>query len=258
MDEEQRKQISETLKGLKRGPMSEEHKRKISEAKKGKPKSPEHRAKLSAAITGKKMEPRSEAYKEKMRAISIERNAIAAMHAPEVKAKSAETRRAKLTGRPLSEEHKAKIRAAKQAKPYIYSAEKKAKMSEAAHQKFARMTPEERKGKFKNFIEAGKMASREVICDTKPELIVEQYLKSIGLEYEKQKRISYWVADFYLPDGNTVIEVMGCYWHQCEQCGYTGEVAEERRKKDAHRKAYFEACGYTVQYIWEHELQDYS
>ena len=50
--EENKKRISEALKGRKRPPFSEEHKRKISESKKGCKLSDEHRAQISLQTSG--------------------------------------------------------------------------------------------------------------------------------------------------------------------------------------------------------------
>jgi len=55
--EEQKRKVSETLKGLKRGPMSEEHRKKLSDAKMGKkrgPMSDDHKRKIGEANRGKK------------------------------------------------------------------------------------------------------------------------------------------------------------------------------------------------------------
>lgn len=52
--EEFRQHTSETQKGRKRPPFTEEHRRKISEGKKGKPLSEEHKQKLSELMSGEK------------------------------------------------------------------------------------------------------------------------------------------------------------------------------------------------------------
>lgn len=87
--------------------------------------------------------------------------------------------------------------------------------------------------------------------DTKPELIIKAILDQKGIRYEHPFKLGdKFLCDFYLSDHNLIIEVDGCYWHGCEECGYPG------RKKggDAGRNAYIEACGYLLLIIKEHEL----
>lgn len=60
------KHMSESLKGKKKGPMSEETKRKMSEARKGMTFTEEHKRKLSESQKGKKKGPMSEESKLKM------------------------------------------------------------------------------------------------------------------------------------------------------------------------------------------------
>mgnify|MGYP001614524333 CR=1 FL=1 len=46
-----------------------------------------------------------------------------------------------------------------------------------------------------------------------------------------------------------VIEVDGCYWHKCKECGYGNG-----RPRDRSRNAYIRACGFRLEIIREHEL----
>ena len=49
---------------------------------------------------------------------------------------------------------------------------------------------------------------------TGPEIKVEQYVKSLGLDYEKQFPIGRYLVDFYIPEINLAIEADGAFWHQ--------------------------------------------
>lgn len=249
MSEEARKKLAESRRGKK---WPEEVKAKMSTSHKGKKLSEEHKQNMANAHRGQK---RSAETIERM--IQAHKGKHADLRTPEKNAKRAATLRAKLTGVPRSEEVKAKIRAAKQVKPYIYSDEKRAKMSAAAKAKFARMTAEERRVMFAEFMRAGQAAAKEYISDTKPERVVEETLRLFGFSYEKQKRIGLCAVDFFIPETNTVIEVMGCYWHACKTCGYSSENHEKRREHDRKRRWFLQSQGYTVEYIWEHELQAY-
>ncbi len=90
--------------------------------------------------------------------------------------------------------------------------------------------------------------------DTKPELAVKDKLDELvaldaisGYVHPFNLNNKFFV-DFYVPDTNTIIEIDGCYWHGCEQCGHPG------RKNDKGRNAYIQACGYNFEIIKEHEL----
>ena len=49
---------------------------------------------------------------------------------------------------------------------------------------------------------------------TGPEIKVEQYVKSFGLDYEKQFKIGRHFVDFYIPEISLAIEADGSFWHQ--------------------------------------------
>lgn len=90
--------------------------------------------------------------------------------------------------------------------------------------------------------------------DTKPELAVKAKLDelvalgAISNYVHPYSLNNKFFVDFFVPDTNTIIEVDGCYWHGCEQCGHPG------RKNDRPRNAYIKACGYNLEIIKEHEL----
>jgi group I intron endonuclease len=112
------------ITGLKRSP---ETRQRIRDALLGKPKSPEHRQKLSASLAGKAVphrrgEKRSDDVRQKMSESAKRRN-LRPPSTPE----SIEKRAAQLRGRPLSEEHKEKLRTA--GRKRRHSAESRAKMS---------------------------------------------------------------------------------------------------------------------------------
>lgn len=96
--------------------------------------------------------------------------------------------------------------------------------------------------------------------DTSLELKFEEMLKSKNISYKKQYRVGRYKADFYLLDHNLLVEVNGCYWHQCELCGHNsghhGKTAKEHRESDLKRAEYFKSKGYQTKFIWEHQLND--
>lgn len=89
-------------------------------------------------------------------------------------------------------------------------------------------------------------------------------LQLIGLkenqDYYRWYKIGKYSADFYMAEQNLVIEINGCFVHQCVQCGknrgsFKGS-AEKVRDSDAKRIKYLEAKGYLVHIVWEHDLKD--
>jgi very-short-patch-repair endonuclease len=45
-------------------------------------------------------------------------------------------------------------------------------------------------------------------------------LKEIGVKFVDQKEFRGYFYDFYLPDQKVLIEVDGCFWHGCSECGF--------------------------------------
>ena len=95
----------------------------------------------------------------------------------------------------------------------------------------------------------GRFRSRE----TKPEKQIEKLLSDADIEYVKQFRIFKYSVDFYLPAWNLVIEVNGCWWHRCKECGFKDDV--RARFKDARRARSIRSRGYELVVVWEHELE---
>jgi hypothetical protein len=116
--EERKSRVSAKMKGVPRGPMSEETKKKLSEAKKGRPLSEATKAKMSATTKGRKMSEEQKALLSKVK--SGRPMSQAAKDAQSLACKgrliSAETKvkiSQALVGRKLSEQHKSNISAGK-------------------------------------------------------------------------------------------------------------------------------------------------
>jgi len=157
-----------------------------------------------------------------------------------------------LTGRKFTEERKQKLRkpsakksAAKKGIPR--SPETNAKVSAGVKAYYASLTPEEQGA----FNEKRMKAVRTKNTDL--EAFVAYQLDKEGIAYEPQQRIKRYVVDFLLPD-KTIIEVNGCFWHGCLQCGYDTPDHTKRREFDSKRIAYLEQEGYTVIVLWQHDL----
>ena len=98
------------------------------------------------------------------------------------------------------------------------------------------------------------------ICPpTKPEQRVMQYIKDNDLPYTYVGNGKFWIEqanpDFVNTNGEKkVIEVDGCYWHNCPVCfpkktGYTKNAARDQRKYATYNK-----YGWAVIRLWEHDI----
>lgn len=205
-------------------------------ANKGKKFSEEHKQRIGAGNEGKVVTP------ETRKKISIAR-----------------------TGTKQSAEHALKSATVGLGK--VRSPEAKQRYSVAKKLQWSSLSPEERSERAINWTRAGQASSPLMQKDTKPERIFEAKLQAQGLllgrDYEKQFEIGSCHADFYLVYDNLVVEILGCWWHQCEQCGHTQGVkskkgllrtVEQVHARDARRMAYIQSKGYAIQVIWAHEL----
>ena len=96
--------------------------------------------------------------------------------------------------------------------------------------------------------------------DTKPERLVQAFLRMIGVEYEAHKIVSglglhQW--DIVLERQKILIEIDGCYWHGCGCLGRELTATQKaQQKKDRKRTRRAESKGWRVIRVWEHEVLD--
>lgn len=83
----------------------------------------------------------------------------------------------------------------------------------------------------------GEMTDIEAICHAA--------FDSLGLDFVFEKFIHPHRVDFFFPSHGIIVEAMGRYWHS----------KPSRRKKDAERKQFLEACGYTVLEWWGPDIK---
>jgi G:T-mismatch repair DNA endonuclease (very short patch repair protein) len=108
----------------------------------------------------------------------------------------------------------------------------------------------------------GAYASRakHLFRSTKLEQRVDAILRELSIGYEAQFVIRdtagryLTIADFYLADGKLCIYVNGCYWHNCQTCGYPYD--EWRHSKDARVPAILQESNLSMLVLWEHESID--
>lgn len=98
-----------------------------------------------------------------------------------------------------------------------------------------------------------KRRQRKVYKDTSIELKTEEALKILGVEYIKQYDVpEILTVDFYLPEHNLIIEVDGCYWHNCPE--HYPNNHKKKRGIDLVRTEMMRLSGYKVLRIWEHDI----
>ena len=101
--------------------------------------------------------------------------------------------------------------------------------------------------------------------DTKPELLVRQYLHARGLRYRLHDKTLPGKPDLVLPKYKTIVFVQGCFWHKHEGCRYF--VVPKTRTdfwltkigknvvNDERQQAELTAAGWKVLTVWECELK---
>jgi very-short-patch-repair endonuclease len=211
--EETQKRISEGVKRAYANPEMRERQRQGTLEAQSKP---EYSQKMSESI---KRVQATEEYQEKQRIAHAD---------PAYKAKMSAYR----LGVPISEEHRLKL---------LEGA------SERALARWANVSEEERR----NHMQKAMDASMAILVSSL-EVRVKTLLDALEVSYEQQYRIGKYFADFYVASENLIIEVNGCYWHSCPQCGYTYETKQE---SDAKREKYLKSKGYKILTIWEHDLR---
>lgn len=101
--------------------------------------------------------------------------------------------------------------------------------------------------------------------NTKPEMLVRQYLHAQGFRYRLHTRELPGSPDLVLPKYRVVIFVHGCFWHRHVGCRFATQPASniERWKtkfrsnleRDAKNVAALQATGWRVLVVWECELK---
>ena len=80
---------------------------------------------------------------------------------------------------------------------------------------------------------------------TSIEIAMAEELTRRGIEYVEQYNVgNRYVADFFLPVFNIIIECDGDYWHR----------RPETKARDKRKNAYIRACGYSLYRFWESEI----
>jgi len=101
--------------------------------------------------------------------------------------------------------------------------------------------------------------------NTKPELVVRQYLHQRGLRYRLHVETLPGRPDIVFPRHHTVVFVHGCFWHHHDGCKYATMPASrqefwanklsENVARDQYQIATLQELGWKVLVVWECELR---
>lgn len=105
------------------------------------------------------------------------------------------------------------------------------------------------------------MLSLNKRSDNKIERVVEDFLKKLGVSYEKQKYLKISDKTWCFPDftvDDKVIEVQGDFWHANPEMYSIEELTEVQRvnvERDMYKREFYINNGYTVLYLWENIIR---
>ena len=94
--------------------------------------------------------------------------------------------------------------------------------------------------------------------DTWIEIEAKKVFSNVGMKYEDQFGFCGTVVDFILREHMLVVEVDGCYWHNCQIC-YPGKTPfRTRAQKEIMIAAAIAAKGYRLLRVWEHDMKNFK
>ncbi len=101
--------------------------------------------------------------------------------------------------------------------------------------------------------------------DTKPEILVRQYLFARGFRFRKNDKRYPGHPDIVLPKYRTMVFVNGCFWHGHEGCKYYTvpksntdfwvSKIKRNQERDRNDREDLESKGWNVITIWECQLE---
>ena len=94
--------------------------------------------------------------------------------------------------------------------------------------------------------------------NTKPQIIINNLLDEIGINYRNEESFEYYSIDNYLVDYNLCIEVMGDFWHS-SPFKYDNDNLYSNQKKtisrDKAKRTYLRRYyGIEILYLWENDI----
>lgn len=123
-------------------------------------------------------------------------------------------------------------------------------MSDAGRRRWAEMSGDHRQEVIKNVSEGRKR-------DTGPsgfEVAVRKVLDDLGVRWLSGMKVSGFFPDLFLPEGNILVEVNGCYWHACSTCFPDHNDADRMHLRDRRKIGAYRKAGYACLMLWEHDF----
>lgn len=116
-------------------------------------------------------------------------------------------------------------------------------------------TDEWREKSRKRILEQFKNGSMSL--DSKPQLIVNEILDALNINYQREKDFDFFSVDNYLIDYNLIIEVQGDYWHT-NPLKFTSNITTsqyDRIGRDKAKHSYIKnQYGIECLYLWESDI----
>jgi DNA mismatch endonuclease (patch repair protein) len=100
---------------------------------------------------------------------------------------------------------------------------------------------------------SSKYRSLAPVLPTKPEKAIHTELIKLGVKFDSEHLINgKFCVDVFVPDYNLIIYIDGCYWHACPMHFPNAK----KPGSDNARIPYLTKCGYNVEIIWEHDINN--
>jgi len=101
------------------------------------------------------------------------------------------------------------------------------------------------------------LKNNKTTCNTKPQIIINNLLNQLHINYINEYVFKYYSVDNYLQDYNLIIEVMGDFWH-CNPTKYNTiqhKIQKKRVPKDKAKHTYIKnQHSIEILYIWENDI----
>lgn len=83
-------------------------------------------------------------------------------------------------------------------------------------------------------------------------------LTALGIGFERQHPIGWYVTDAFIPETNTIVEAMGDYYHANPEV-YPEPIYDMQKRtvaRDRRRRTYFANHGYSLIELWEKDIRE--
>lgn len=129
------------------------------------------------------------------------------------------------------------------------------KCSESKRRIWANLSEDEKERRRRNWAHQALKCRKK---RTSIELIVDDWLKEFGVQFQAQVSMGRWILDFYIPSLNVAIECDGDYWH-CNPYRYDRSLANVVQRnnmdRDERKDVFLRNNGIRVVRLWERDIR---